>query len=57
MEPAIILATSADVLALYRLRGSQPDRPRPYRAWGYPYIPALYLVASLLIAGVLLDQR
>ncbi len=54
---AIILASSADVLALYRLRSSQPDKPRPYRAWGYPYVPALYLVAGLVIAGVLLDER
>jgi APA family basic amino acid/polyamine antiporter len=54
---AIIVASSADVLALYRLRSTQPDRLRPYRAWGYPYIPALYLVAGLMIAGVLLYER
>jgi APA family basic amino acid/polyamine antiporter len=54
---AIIMASSADVLALYRLRSTQPDRPRPYRAWGYPYIPALYLVVGLIIAGVLLYER
>ena len=30
---AIVLATIADVLALYRLRRTQPGRPRPYRAW------------------------
>ena len=33
---AILLATMADVAALYRLRRVQPDRRRPYRAWGYP---------------------
>ena len=54
---AIVIATSADVLALYRLRRSQPDRPRPYRAWGYPYIPAVYLVVSLGIAVALLRER
>ena len=43
---AIVLATLADVLALYRLRRSQPDRPRPYRAWGYPWVPALYFLAN-----------
>ncbi len=32
------------VLALYRLRISRPDLPRPYRCWGYPVMPALYLV-------------
>ena len=51
---AVVLATSADVVALYLLRRRQPDRPRPYRAWGYPVLPGLYLVANLAIAGVLL---
>lgn len=42
----ILLATSADVLALYRLRAVQPGRPRPYRAWGHPWVPGLYLAAN-----------
>jgi len=45
----IVLATSADVLALFALRRRQPDRPRPYRSWGYPVVPALYLVVNLAI--------
>jgi APA family basic amino acid/polyamine antiporter len=51
---AILLAMMADVTALYRLRRSRPDVPRPYRAWGYPLIPALYLLATAAIAGTLL---
>jgi APA family basic amino acid/polyamine antiporter len=51
---AIVLATMADVLALYRLRSAQPDRPRPYRAWGHPWVPAAYLLANLGIAAALL---
>lgn len=51
---AIVLATMADVLALYRLRAKQPDRPRPYRAWGYPWVPGLYLVANFAIAVAML---
>ncbi len=45
----IVLATSADTVALFALRRRQPDRPRPYRAWGYPWVPAIYLVANLVI--------
>lgn len=48
---AILLAMMADVAALYRLRATQPRRPRPYRAWGYPVVPALYFVAAGLIAA------
>jgi len=51
---AIVLATMADVLALYRLRRTQPDRPRPYRAWGHPWVPGLYLLANLGIAAAML---
>ncbi len=51
---AILLATVADVGALYALRRKLPDRPRPYRAWGYPWVPALYVVANVAIAAGLL---
>jgi len=54
---AILLATMADVAALYRLRQRQPERTRPYRAWGYPWVPGLYLVASGAVAGALLQSR
>jgi APA family basic amino acid/polyamine antiporter len=51
---AIVLATMADVVALYRLRRLQPDRERPYRAWGYPVVPGLYLLANFGIALAML---
>lgn len=54
---AIILATMADVSALYALRWRQPERPRPYRAWGYPIVPALYFLANAAIALALLIGR
>jgi basic amino acid/polyamine antiporter, APA family len=31
------------VAGMVRLRYTQPDRPRPYRCWGYPLTPAVYL--------------
>ncbi len=54
---AIVLATIADTTALYALRWRQPDRPRPYRAWGYPLVPALYLVANVGIAVAMVMGR
>jgi APA family basic amino acid/polyamine antiporter len=50
---AILLATIADAAALFRLRRTQPHRPRPYRAWGYPLLPALYVLVCAAIAGSL----
>jgi basic amino acid/polyamine antiporter, APA family len=54
---AIVLATMADTAVLYRLRRKRPDLRRPYRAWGYPVIPALYLVANAGIAAAMLWGR
>ena len=54
---AIIVATMADTTALYALRWRQPNRSRPYRAWGYPVVPALYLAANAGIAASMLWGR
>lgn len=54
---AIVLATMADTTALYVLRRRQPQRRRPYRAWGYPVVPALYFIANAAIAGAMLWGR
>jgi APA family basic amino acid/polyamine antiporter len=37
------------IYGIFRLRKLEPDTPRPYKAWGYPYIPALYVVLTLAI--------
>lgn len=53
----IVLATSADVVALFALRLRQPDRPRPYRAWGYPWVPAVYLLVNLAVGFAIAWSR
>jgi APA family basic amino acid/polyamine antiporter len=35
-------------VSLFVLRRREPDKPRPYRAWGYPVTPALALIGSVL---------
>jgi basic amino acid/polyamine antiporter, APA family len=39
------------VLAVFVLRRRDPDRERPYRTWGYPWVPALFLLATLYLLG------
>jgi APA family basic amino acid/polyamine antiporter len=34
--------------SLFALRRSRPNATRPYRAWGYPFVPALFVVAAVL---------
>ncbi|SHK26382.1 APC family permease [Hymenobacter psychrotolerans] len=40
------LFTFLTVLGLFVLRWRQPNLPRPYRAWGYPVTPLLFLALS-----------
>jgi len=37
------------IYGIFRLRKLEPDTPRPYKAWGYPFIPALYIILTLAI--------
>ncbi len=34
------------VAAVFVLRRTRPDAPRPYRAFGYPWIPIAYILAA-----------
>jgi APA family basic amino acid/polyamine antiporter len=51
MFMAILFWTSATA-AVFTLRKKRPDLPRPYKTWGYPVIPAVFILASL---GILLN--
>ncbi|HEX5758642.1 MAG TPA: amino acid permease [Thermoanaerobaculia bacterium] len=42
---------------LFVLRRKRPEAERPYRAFGYPVVPALYIAAALVILAVLLLYR
>jgi APA family basic amino acid/polyamine antiporter len=45
------------MIALFRLRKLRPDLPRPYKAFGYPVVPALYIVAATAVALILLVAK
>jgi APA family basic amino acid/polyamine antiporter len=42
------------IAGIFRLRQTRPEAERPYRAFGYPVIPALYIIGAAVILGVLL---
>jgi APA family basic amino acid/polyamine antiporter len=54
---AAILMYAASTAAVFRLRRRRPELPRPYRTWGYPWMPLAYLAALLLLAGNTLSER
>jgi APA family basic amino acid/polyamine antiporter len=37
------------VAAVFLLRRTRANTPRPYRAWGYPIVPAAYIVAAVVL--------
>ena len=45
------------IAGLFRLRRTRPDAERPYRAFGYPVVPGLYIVLATVILVVLLLYR
>ncbi len=45
------------IAGIFRLRATRPDAERPYRAFGYPVVPALYIVGAATILLVLFAYR
>ena len=42
------------IFGIYMLRASQPDLPRPYKAFGYPVLPAIYILMGIAFCILLL---
>jgi len=45
------------IAGLFVLRAKKPNADRPYKAWGYPVLPALYIVMAVWIGIVLLRYK
>ncbi len=51
---SVLLFYALTIAGIFVLRTKRPDAERPYRAFGYPFIPLLYIVAAVAIMLVLL---
>lgn len=54
---AVLLFFSITILAIFILRVKRPDLPRPYKAFGYPVIPAFYILVTVFIMVILLIYK
>ncbi len=54
---AVLLFYILTIVGLFVLRVKRPDAPRPYKALGYPVLPALYIVMATWICIVLLRYK
>ena len=42
----------AATASVFKLRKKYPDLPRPYKTWGYPVVPIIFIVAT---SGILIN--
>ena len=54
---AVIIFYILTIGGLFVLRRTRPDAPRPYRAFGYPVLPAIYILMAIFIDVVLLRYK
>ena len=54
---SLLFCSFFTVLGLIKLRITQPDLPRPYRAWGYPVTPIIFLLVTLFMMFYLVVER
>ncbi len=47
---AVLIFYILTIAGLFLLRKKRPDAERPYKAWGYPVMPALYIIAAAAIS-------
>jgi basic amino acid/polyamine antiporter, APA family len=45
------------VVALFRLRKTEPQMARPYRCWGYPWVPGIFVAGALALTVSIFIQR
>ena len=54
---AVLIFYILTIIGLFILRRTRPDAERPYKAFGYPLIPAIYIAAATVISLVLLFYK
>jgi APA family basic amino acid/polyamine antiporter len=54
---AVVLFYILTIAAVFHLRRTRPEAPRPYRAWGYPVLPALYIAFAFFVEWALLLHK
>jgi APA family basic amino acid/polyamine antiporter len=54
---SLTLSSFLTVLGVMVLRRSQPELARPYRTWGYPFTPLIFLAVTAFMMAYLLVER
>ena len=51
---AVLISYVLTIGGIFVLRRKRPDAERPYRAWGYPVVPILYMITATAIMLILI---
>jgi APA family basic amino acid/polyamine antiporter len=54
---AALLFYILTIAGVFRLRRTRPNAARPYRVWGYPWVPAVYLAGASTVLVILFAYR
>ena len=54
---AVLIFFTLTILAIFVLRRKRPDIPRPYKAFGYPVVPIIYILVTISISIILLIYK
>jgi APA family basic amino acid/polyamine antiporter len=54
---AVVLFYILTIAGVFQLRRIRPEASRPYRAWGYPVLPAIYIAFALFVEWALLTHK
>lgn len=54
---AVLIFFSLTIASIFIFRVKRPDIPRPYKAFGYPVVPAVYILTTLTIMIILLMYK
>lgn len=54
---AVLIFYTLTILGVFILRKKRPETERPYRAFGYPVIPSIYIVSAMMVMIILLIYK
>jgi len=50
----VVLFYAITIIGIFKLRKTRPDAERPYKAFGYPVLPAIYIIMALVFCVFLI---
>ncbi|HRI25822.1 MAG TPA: amino acid permease [Ferruginibacter sp.] len=53
----VVLFYAVTIIGIFKLRKSRPDAERPYKAFGYPVLPAIYIVLAVVFCIFLIKMK